>query len=123
PGAHPRAGLATEPRVGELLDQSGEPAGMSLDERGGEIQERVAPLAARGVAGETAKYLIEKSHGDLQVSSSARADGKTTRRCAPWDLRARDFGPDGARLRAHQRPGARHSPCDTLRAGFGLWSP
>jgi hypothetical protein len=29
-------------------------------ERGGAIQERVTPLAARGLASETTKYLIEK---------------------------------------------------------------
>jgi hypothetical protein len=70
-GAHPRAGLATEPRVGELLDQSGEPAGMALDERGGEIQERVTPLAARGLASETTKYLIEKPMVTFSVELDA----------------------------------------------------
>src|SRR6185369_8533428 len=125
-GAHPRVGLATEPRVGELLDQSGEPAGMALDERGGEIQERVAPLAARGLAGETTKYLVEKPHGDLQVSSSCEPTVKL-----PGGVHHGTFGTgtlgrtarDSGRTAAHRGSPlvtARVIPCARV---LEFWSP
>jgi hypothetical protein len=60
--AHPRAGLAAETRRGELLQEPSEPAGVALDQRGREVQERVALPTARGLSGESAEKLSEETH-------------------------------------------------------------
>jgi hypothetical protein len=54
-----------------------------LDERGREIEERVALLAVRGLARQTTKQLFEKPHDDLQIGEFVPADGTTTSRCLP----------------------------------------
>jgi len=66
-GAHPRARLATQARRGEFLNESGQSAGMALDDRGRHVEESVAALLAHGgPAGKTTEDLSEESHGDLQ---------------------------------------------------------